>query len=37
MRAVIISARSLLRNLPTADLTARVNAIGKAYDAVGIK
>jgi Zn-dependent metalloprotease len=36
-RAVIISARSLLRGLPAADLTARVNAIGKAYDAVGIK
>jgi Zn-dependent metalloprotease len=36
-RAVIISARSLLRNLPTAGLTDRVDAIGNAYDAVGIK
>ena len=36
-RAVIISAQSLLRNLPSADLTSRVDAIGKAYDAVGIK
>jgi Zn-dependent metalloprotease len=36
-RAVMISAQSLLRNLPTADLTARVDAIGRAFDSVGIK
>jgi Zn-dependent metalloprotease len=36
-RAVILSARSLLRNLPAAERNERVDAIGKAYDAVGIK
>ena len=36
-RAVIIEPRSLLRNLPSADVTGRIDAIGKAYDAVGIK
>lgn len=36
-RAVVLSARSLLRNLPTSDLNERIDAIGKAYDAVGIK
>jgi Zn-dependent metalloprotease len=36
-RAVIISAQSLLRDLSPAELDARVDAIGAAYDAVGIK
>ena len=36
-RAVTISAQSLLRNLPAADRTARIDAIGKAYDDVGIR
>jgi Zn-dependent metalloprotease len=36
-RAVIISAQTLLGNLPTGDRNERITAIGKAYDAVGIK
>ena len=36
-RGVLLSARTLFRNLPSAEQTAKIDAITKAFDAVGIK
>lgn len=36
-RGVLLSARTLFRSLPQAEQTAKIDAITKAFDAVGIK